>query len=80
MPWGYFGYLILQPRNIFPGLRNDGWPDGGGIFKSPYSLVGETQSDPRSETTTEGPTAAVKEEMTMPGASHGGDEQEAVGC
>ncbi|KAJ1089427.1 hypothetical protein NDU88_002578 [Pleurodeles waltl] len=58
---------------------NNGLPDGGGVFKSPDTHNVRMPPERRSETTKEGPTVMVKKETTTPGASYGGDEQEAAG-
>ncbi|KAJ1157212.1 hypothetical protein NDU88_009927 [Pleurodeles waltl] len=78
-PAGISGPFFSNPEVFSPSPRNNRWPDGGGVFKSPDTLTGGTPPDPRSEMTKEGPTATVKEETTTPGASYGGDEQEAAG-
>ncbi|KAJ1161604.1 hypothetical protein NDU88_002088 [Pleurodeles waltl] len=79
-PWGTSGAFCSDPEVIFPAPRNAEWPDSDEIFKSP-DLTPETKElDPRNEKTTDGPPATLTEETTMPGPSHGGDEQEAAGC
>ncbi|KAJ1131901.1 hypothetical protein NDU88_010231 [Pleurodeles waltl] len=71
----------IQRAHRFPfNRRNAEWPDGGGILNSLDLTPEQMEPDPRSKTTTEGPTATLSEEMTMPEPSHGGDEQEAAGC
>ncbi|KAJ1141079.1 hypothetical protein NDU88_007415 [Pleurodeles waltl] len=77
MPRGYFRSLPLQPGTRSP--RNNRFPNVGGVFKSPDTHDVRMPPDSLSEMTKEGPTVTVKEETTTPGASYGGDEQEAAG-
>ncbi|KAJ1103506.1 hypothetical protein NDU88_000929 [Pleurodeles waltl] len=68
-----------DPEVFFPVPRNAEWPDDGRIFKSPDLTPEWKEPDPRSETTTAGLTATLREETMMPEPSHGGEEQEVAG-